>query len=50
MKTVHGASTLYFLDMLDVFQLVGASASATTGGGEGPLSLYVFNRSEATGL
>ena len=49
-SSVLGDSTLYLLDQLSVFQLVGVSISAITGGGEGPMSSYVFNRSAETGM
>ena len=48
-QTVDGNNTLYLLEDLQVFQLVGVSISATTGGGEGPMSPYMYNRSEETG-
>ena len=48
-RSVDSGSTLYLLSNLNVYQLVGISISATTGGGEGPMSSYVFNRSGETG-
>ena len=49
-NSVLGDSTLYLLDQLSVFQLVGVSISAITGGGEGPMSSFVFNTSAETGM
>ena len=49
-NSVLGDSTLYLLDQLSIFQLVGVSISGITGGGEGPMSSYVFNTSAETGM
>lgn len=39
----------FILRWLSPYQLVGVSMSATTGGGEGPLSVYKFNRTDEAG-
>lgn len=39
----------FILRWLSPYQLVGVSLSATTGGGEGPLSVYKFNRTDEAG-
>ena len=48
-RIVDGSFTLYLLGNLNIFQLVGVSISATTGGGEGPMSSYATGRSGETG-
>ena len=48
-KTVESQFISYLLDGLTPYQLVGVSMSATTGGGEGPQSDYVYNTTEQTG-
>ena len=48
-KNVGSMFTLYLLDGLSPYQQVGVSISATTGGGEGPQSDYVYNTTEQTG-
>ena len=48
-RIVDGNFTLYLLRNLNTFQLVGVSISATTGGGEGPMSSYAMGRSGETG-
>ena len=48
-RTVDSQFTLYLLDELLPYQHVGVSISATTGGGEGPQSEYVYNTTEQTG-
>ena len=40
---------IFFLEFLYPNQRVGISVSATTGGGEGPASSYVFNRTHEAG-
>ena len=42
-RTVDSQFTLYLLEKLTPYQEVGISISATTGGGEGPLSQDVYN-------
>ena len=48
-RIVDGVSTLYLIEDLHPYQLVGVSLSAATIGGEGPMSQYVYNRSAETG-
>ena len=48
-RTVDGQFTLYLLEELTPYQRVGVSISATTGGGEGPQSDYVYNTTEQRG-
>ena len=48
-RIVDGSFTLHLLRNLNIFQLVGISISATTGGGEGPVSSYAMGRSGETG-
>ena len=43
-RTVDSQFTLYLLEGLSPYQEVGVSISATTSGGEGPLSQDVYNR------
>ena len=47
--TVDGQFTLYLLEGLTLYQQVGVSVSATTGGGEGPQSCYIYNTTEQIG-
>ena len=42
--TLMSAFTLHLLEGLDPNQMVGVSISATTGGGEGPSSAYMFGQ------
>lgn len=44
-RNASSNATYYLLRQLKVYQLVGISVSATTGGGEGPMSPYSFGRS-----
>ena len=48
-KTVGSQLILYLLEDLKPHQQVGISMSATTSGGEGPHSDYVYNTTEETG-
>ena len=48
-RTVDGQFTIYLLEELTPYQQVGVSISATTGGGEGPQSDYVYNTTEQRG-
>ena len=48
-RNVDSQLTVYLLEGLTPHQLVGISISATTGGGEGPQSNYVYNTTEQTG-
>ena len=48
-RTIDSQFTLYLLEGLTPYQEVGVSISATTGGGEGPQSDYVYNTTEQTG-
>ena len=41
--------TTFFLEFLKPYQLVGISISAVTGGGEGPATSFVFNRTHEAG-
>ena len=48
-RTVDSQFTLYLLEELTPYQQVGVSISATTGGGEGPQSDYVYDTTEQRG-
>ena len=48
-RTADSQSTLYLLDGLLPYQEVGISISASSGGGEGPQSDYVYNTTKQTG-
>ena len=48
-RTVDSQFTLYHLEGLTPYQQIGVSLSATTSGGEGPQSDYVYNTTEQTG-
>ncbi len=47
---VNPAYTIFLLEFLYPHQLVGISVSAITGGGEGPSSAKVFNRTAEAGI
>ena len=49
-RTVDSQFTLYLLEGLTSYQEVGVSISATTGGGEGPLSQDVYNTTDVYNL
>ena len=49
-KVVESQFSLYLIEGLSPYQLVGVSISATTMGGEGPLSSTVYNTTHETGL
>ena len=48
-RTVNSQFTIYLLEGLTPYQEVGISISATTSGGEGPRSDYVYNTTEQSG-
>ena len=48
-RSVDSQLIVYLLEGLRPHQQVGISISATTGGGEGPQSAYVYNTTEQTG-
>ena len=48
-RTVDSQFIVYLLEGLNPYQQVGISISATTGGGEGPQSDYVYNTTEQSG-
>ena len=49
-KVVESQFSLYLIEGLSPYQLVSVSISATTLGGEGPLSSTVYNTTHETGL
>ena len=48
-RSVDSQYIVYHLEELKPYQQVGISISATTSGGEGPQSDYVYNTTEQTG-
>ena len=48
-RTVDSQFTLYLMEGLTPYQQVGVSLSATTSGGEGPQSDYVYNTTKQSG-
>ena len=48
-KSIDSQFIAYHLEELKPYQQVGISISATTSGGEGPQSDYVYNTTEQTG-
>ena len=42
--------TIFYLEFLNPYQVVGISISAVTVGGEGPATSFVFNRTRQAGL
>ena len=48
-RIVDSQFTLYILERLSPYQEVGVSISATTGGGEGPRSHYLYNTTKRKG-
>ena len=49
-KVVESQFSLYLIEGLSPYQLIGVRISATTLGGEGPLSSTVYNTTHETGL
>ena len=41
---------MFFLEFLNPYQKVGVSVSAITGGGEGPATSFVYNRTHEAGI